>query len=64
MSVYSELAEVGDMQNAIKNMADVILDNYRKYPKACEHLLKELNEIDKDLENLEKEYTNILVSCL
>jgi hypothetical protein len=64
MSAFKQLEEVGDIQDSIKNMADIVLDNYKKNPKECERLLKELNEIDKDLEELEKEYTNIMESCM
>ena len=60
MNIYSELEEVGDMQNDIKNISDVVLDNYKKYPKECGHLLNELNSINKDLNDLEKEFELLL----
>jgi hypothetical protein len=56
MSVYKELEEVGYNQTKLKNMTDNILDAYKKNPKECERLLKELSEIDKELEILNKEF--------
>ena len=48
MSIYSELEEVEEIQNDIKNMTDNILDSYKKNPKECERLLKELAKIDQE----------------
>jgi len=60
MSIYSELEEVGEIQNDIKNMTDNILDSYKKNPKECERLLKELAKIDQELEELDKEFSKYL----
>jgi predicted nucleic acid-binding Zn-ribbon protein len=60
MSIYSELEEVGEIHNDIKNMTDNILDSYKKNPKECERLLKELSEINKELEELDKEFSKYL----
>jgi len=60
MNLYSELAEVGDIQNDIKNMTDNILDLYHKNPKKCKELLIELNEINKELDDLEKQFELLL----
>jgi peptidoglycan hydrolase CwlO-like protein len=62
MNLYSELAEVGDIQNDLKNMTDNILDIYHKNPKKCEQLLMELNEINKELDDLEKEFEALLIN--
>jgi peptidoglycan hydrolase CwlO-like protein len=59
MNLYSELAEVGDIQNDVKNMTDNILDLYKINPKKCEKLLMELNEINKELDDLEKEFESL-----
>jgi len=56
MSVYKELEEVEYNQTKLKNMTDNILDAYKRNPKECERLLKELSEIDKELETLNKEF--------
>ena len=59
MNIFKELEEVGDMQFKLKKMADSILDLYKKYPKKCEILLKELNIIDNELTTLDKEFTKL-----
>jgi hypothetical protein len=60
MNLYSELAEVGDIQNDLKDMTDNILDLYNKNPKKCEKLLIELGELNKELDDLEKEFELLL----
>jgi len=60
MSIYSELEEVEEIKNDIKNMTDNILDSYKKNPKECERLLKELSEINNELEELDKEFSTYL----
>jgi peptidoglycan hydrolase CwlO-like protein len=62
MNLYSELAEVGDIQNDLKDMTDNILDLYHKNPKKCEHLLIELGELNKELDDLEKEFEELLIN--
>ena len=60
MNIYKELEEVGCTQVKLKNMTDNILDAYKKNPKECERLLKELNEINKELEILDEEFSKYL----
>jgi hypothetical protein len=60
MNVFKELEEVGYTQVKLKNMTDNILDAYKKNPKECERLLKELNEINKELEILDEEFSKYL----
>ena len=60
MNLYSELAEVGDIQTDIKNMTDNILDLYNINPKKCEKLLIELGELNKELDDLEKDFESLL----
>jgi|688.fasta_scaffold2217569_2 hypothetical protein len=60
MSAFKELNEITDMQCNIKNMSDIILDNYKMNPRKCNKLLKELCEINKELDDLEKEYDELL----
>ena len=56
MNVYKELEEVGYNQVKLKNMTDNILDAYKKNPKECERLLKELLKINEELKILNKEF--------
>jgi hypothetical protein len=60
MNLYSELADVGDIQNNLKDMTDNILDLYHKNPKKCEQLLIELGELNKELDDLEKEFESLV----
>jgi hypothetical protein len=60
MNVFKELEEVGYTQVKLKNMTDNILDAYKKNPKECERLLKELNEINKELEILDQEFSKYI----
>lgn len=60
MNIFKELEEVGYTQVKLKNLTDNILDAYKKNPKECNRLLKELVEIDKELEKLNKEFTKFV----
>jgi uncharacterized protein Yka (UPF0111/DUF47 family) len=40
-------------------MTDRLLDVYKKYPKESEYLLRNLQEIKKEMEELEKEIDDI-----
>jgi hypothetical protein len=62
MNLYSELAEVGDIQNDLKDMTDNILDLYNINPKKCEKLLIELGEFNKELDDLEKDFESLLIN--
>ena len=59
MNIFKELEEVGDMQFKIKKMADSILDLYKKNPNECKKLLIELNSINKELEDIDIEFTKL-----
>lgn len=59
MNVYSELTEINQLIEKSGCMSDDILDLYKQYPKECKNLLLELSEINKELENLEKEFEKI-----
>ena len=60
MNVYKELEEVGYNQVKLKNMTDNILDAYKKNPKECEKLLIELDNINKELDQLEAEFLKFI----
>jgi chromosome segregation ATPase len=59
MSVLNELGEVEDAQNKLKNMADNILDAYKKNPEKCGELLTEINSINKELDSLQEEFSKL-----
>jgi hypothetical protein len=60
MRVFKELEEVETMQDNVKDMSDIILDSYKKHPKECKKLLKELNSINSELSDLEKSFKLLL----
>ena len=60
---YKEAAEVGEIKDQVSIMQDDILDIYIKNPKECKDLLVELSKINKELDELDKEY-NILIKQL
>lgn len=59
MNLYPELAEINELMEKTGYMSDDILDLYKEYPKECKSLLLELSEINKELEDLEKEFEKI-----
>jgi seryl-tRNA synthetase len=59
MNLYSELAEINELMEKSNMMSDDILDLYKKYPKECKTLLIEVCEINKELEDLEKEFETL-----
>ena len=59
MNVYSELTEINELMEKSGYMSDDILDLYKQYPKECKDLLVDLCEINKELEDLEKEFEKI-----
>ncbi len=59
MNLYPELAEINELMEKTGYMSDDILDLYKQYPKQCKSLLLELCEINKELEDLEKEFEKI-----
>jgi hypothetical protein len=60
MNVFKELETVEDYQLKIKNMTDNILESYKKNPKECNRLLKELAVIDKELKELAKQFSKYI----
>jgi seryl-tRNA synthetase len=59
MNLYSELVEINELMEKSNMMSDDILDLYKKYPKECKTLLIEVCEINKELEDLEKEFATL-----
>lgn len=59
MNIYNELLEIEEMKQTNIDLKDKILDIYKNRPKECSKLLKELLNIDEDLENLEKDFKKI-----
>jgi hypothetical protein len=60
MNIYKELNEIEDLKENSKNQKDDILDHYFKDPVKAKKLLLELEEIEKELDDLEVEFNKIL----
>jgi len=60
MSVFKELNELVETQATLNNMTNNILDVYKKNPKECERLLIELDNINKELDELESEFLKFI----
>ncbi len=55
MNIYKELADIAETKDAVKNMQDDILDLFHVDKEKAIKLLKELNNIEEELEELDKE---------
>jgi hypothetical protein len=55
MSIYKELTEVGDIKEGIKNKQDQLLDMSKADWNKRKKLLKKLNGLMEELDELEKE---------
>jgi hypothetical protein len=60
MSVFKELNDIVETQMALNGMTNDILDVYKKNPKECERLLIELDNINKELDELETEFLKFI----
>ena len=49
------MQELGDVQNQSDLMVDKLLDMYNKYPVQCEFLLKEIVNINEELDSINEE---------
>jgi predicted nucleic acid-binding Zn-ribbon protein len=59
MNIFNELSEIDDLKENQKKLTDNLLDLYKKNPEECSRLLKELNEIYSELDDLEAEFLKI-----
>jgi len=55
MNIYKQLSELEELKDRSKSQSDVILDHYFTDPKKAKKLLIELNSIEEELEELERE---------
>lgn len=58
--IYTDLQEIEEIKERLKIDADEILDEYKSNPKECSRLLKVLNEIEEEIVDLEKQYSELL----
>lgn len=59
-STYREAAEVCELQEQVSEMTNNVLDLYKRNPEACKKMLLELGGVNKELDELEKDYELIL----
>lgn len=56
MNIYKELCEIEELKEKSSLQKDQILDYYFTNPKKAKKLLLELQEVEKELDDLEKEF--------
>lgn len=60
MNVYKELAEVADAKDDVKKMQDDVLDIFHNHKEEAIKLLKELNDIEQELDELDEEIAKLV----
>jgi len=55
MFLYSEKVELAENKETVSLLIDDVLDLYKKYPKECNTLLQELNQISNEFDDIQKE---------
>ena len=59
-NIYTDMAELGEAADQIKKHQDTLLDQYDPKNLRLIQLLKELNELEKELEDLDNEYQRVI----
>ena len=59
-NIYTDMAELGEAAEQIKKHQDTLLDQYDPKNLRLIQLLKELNELEKELEDLDNEYQRVI----
>jgi hypothetical protein len=60
MNIYKELAEVAETKDDVKKMQDNILDLFHVDKEKATMLLNELNSIEEELEELDREIEQLV----
>ncbi len=60
MNIYKELAEVAETKDNVKKMQDDILDAFHIDKDKATMLLNELNSIEEELEELDREIEQLV----
>jgi hypothetical protein len=55
MNIYEHILDVEKNRDNLKRMTDDVLDLYNKNPKTCEKILIEINSLNKEFDDIEKE---------
>ena len=59
-NVYEEQAQVGEAINRVKDNQDRILDVYDESNNKLKALMRELVQLEKELEDLDNEYDTLI----
>jgi hypothetical protein len=59
MMFYDEKMEIENIRDRGNEMIDNLLDLYKKHPKECEELLLQIEDINKELYDLEKHFDRL-----
>ena len=60
MNIYKELAEIAETKDDVKRMQDDILDIFHENKGEAVRLLNELNSIEEELEELDREIERLV----
>jgi hypothetical protein len=60
MNIYNELTEIAESKDKVKNMQDNVLDLFYTDKKRATKLLKELSELEQELDKIDSEISNLL----
>jgi uncharacterized coiled-coil DUF342 family protein len=59
-NIYADMAELGEAAEQIKKHQDTLLDQYDPKNLRLNQLLKDLNVLEKELEDLDNEYQRVI----
>lgn len=59
-TVYEEQAQVGEAINRVKDNQDMVLDMYDDSNEKLKALMRELVQLEKELEDLDNEYDTLI----
>ena len=60
MNIYNELTEIAESKDKVKRMQDNVLDLFYTDKKRATKLLKELSELEQELDKIDSEISNLL----
>jgi uncharacterized protein Yka (UPF0111/DUF47 family) len=60
MNIYNELTEIAESKDKVKDMQDNVLDLFHTDKKRATKLLKELSELEQELDKIDNEISNLL----
>jgi peptidoglycan hydrolase CwlO-like protein len=62
MSIFQHLEEVGESMSNVRTMCDKVLDVYDPQDEYLNNLLKELSDLQNELEQLDRDFEALLAT--